>query len=93
MDHADSGGQRLACRAEPDGRAVQLHGSVVIVMHAGDDLHQCGFARAVLADKAVDLARFESEIHVLKCGHTTEGLTDSRKTQNRHLLPSRAISL
>ena len=45
-------------------------------MNAGQDLHQSGFSRAILADKAVDLPATNGEIHILKCLDAGKGLGD-----------------
>ena len=48
---------------------------------AGDDLDQRGFAAAVFADQAVDLARLDAQIDVLQRVHAGKGFVDTGETQ------------
>ena len=48
--------QRLAGAIEGDGVAVKLNGAGGRLVDAGEDLHQRGFARAVVADQRDYLA-------------------------------------
>lgn len=43
-------------------------------MNAGEDLDQSGFASAILTDQAVDLTRFNSELHVVQCNYAWKSL-------------------
>ncbi len=52
-DHADAGGDRVSRRRERDLLAVDLDRARVRLLHAVQDLHQRGLARAVLADDRV----------------------------------------
>ena len=45
-------------------------------MHAGDDLHQRAFSRAVLADETMDLAGQKREIDPTKRFDAAEALRD-----------------
>ena len=46
-------------------------------MDAGDDLHQCAFARAVFSNDRNDLARVEDGIDVVERVHPREVFVDS----------------
>ena len=81
MHHADPAGARITRRGETDRSPVKSHLALVVGVHAGDDLHQRGLARAVLADQAVDLARLKREIHRPQRRHAAEGLGDPGKFQ------------
>ena len=77
VHHADAGRERVARRAQMDGLAGHPHLALEAVMHAGDDLHHRRFAGAVLADKAVDFALHQREVHVAQRMHAAERLRDA----------------
>ena len=52
-----------------DALAGEGEGAAVGLMRAGDDLNERAFARAVLAEQGVDLARLKIEIHAAKRTH------------------------
>ena len=58
----DAGRMRVAGRAEAGLPAVEHEPAGEIRMHAGDDLHQRAFPRAVLADETMDLAGGQREV-------------------------------
>ena len=74
MHHGDAGGVRIARRAEAGLLAVQQEAAGEFRMHAGDDLHQRAFARAVLADETVDLAGEKREVDPAQRLDAAEGL-------------------
>ena len=45
---------------------VNAHFAVIVVIDTGDDFHRGGFAGAVFADKAVNLAGLQSHIDILQ---------------------------
>ena len=76
MDHGDAGGERVAHRAEAGFPPVEHETAGEFRMHAGDDLHQRAFPRAVLADETMDLAGGKREVDPAKRLDTAEGLRD-----------------
>ncbi len=83
MHHANAGGPRIAGRREVDRPPVESHGTLVLGMHAGDDLHQRGLAGTVLADEPVDFAGRQGEMDRPQCRHAAERLVDPGKLQQR----------
>ena len=76
MHHGDAGRTGVAHRSEPGLPAVQHETPGEIRVHAGDDLHQRAFARAVLADETMDLAGGKREVDPAKRLDTAEGFRD-----------------
>ena len=76
MHHGDAGRVRVAHRSKPGLPAVQHETAREFRMHAGDDLHQRAFARAVLADETMDLAGGKREVDPAKRLDTAEGFRD-----------------
>ena len=64
VDGDDAGILRLAGRGEVDRLALEDHLTGVALIHAGQDFHQGGFARAVLADKHMDFAPADIEVDI-----------------------------
>ena len=56
MHHGDAGSVRVAGRAEMRLLPVDQEAAGEFGVHAGDDLHQRAFSRAVFADETMDLA-------------------------------------
>ena len=81
----DAGGLRLAHVAKGDAAAVDRHLSLerVAGIDPGDDLHQRGLARAVLADDGQYLARADLQVHVRQRRHAGERLADPAQLQSR----------
>jgi hypothetical protein len=52
---------------------------------AGNDFHQRGLARAVLAHQGMHGARAQLEADVVECDHAREALADSVDLQQRRL--------
>ena len=73
MHHGDAGRMRVARRAETGLLAVQQETAGEFRMHAGDDLHQRAFSRAVLADETMDLAGGKREVDPAKRLDAAEG--------------------
>ena len=63
-DADDAGVAGGGGRGEGDGAAVEGHGAVVGLHHAGHDLDEGGLAGAVLAEDGVDAARADGELGV-----------------------------
>ena len=76
MHHGDAGRVRVAGRAETGVLPVQRKTAGEFRMHAGDDLHQRAFSRAVFADETMDLAGEQREIDPAKRLDAAEGFGD-----------------
>ena len=74
VHHADAGRDALARRPELHLPASHGHPTTTRPMHARDDLHEGGFAGAVLAHEAVDLALLQREINAAQGLHAAEAL-------------------
>ena len=90
MHHGDAGCARVAHRSKPGLPAVQHETPGEIRVHAGDDLHQRAFARAVFADETMDLAGGKREVDPAKRLDTAEGFRDPLQLEDalmsqRHL--------
>src|SRR5271166_6447992 len=67
---------------ERDGLTEEFDRSSVRRMCAGQDLEQGRFARAVLAQKRMNLGRSDFEVHVLKRPHAGKAFADPRHLEN-----------
>jgi len=59
-------------------------------VYAAQDIHERGFARAILTDQCVDLPRAHDDIHLVECAHTTgKDLFDILHFEQdvRHVIP------
>src|SRR5690606_20947622 len=56
VNHADAGGDGVRGGVEGDGRPIDPDLTLVRPLHAVQDLHEGGLARAVLADDGVNLS-------------------------------------
>ncbi len=83
VHHADPRCPGIARRAEMHRMPIEPHLALILGVHAGDDLHQRGFARAVLADKPMDLAGRGGKIHRAQGRDAAERLGDPGKFQQR----------
>jgi hypothetical protein len=74
----DADGQRLCVRRAFDLHrlAVQQHLAAVLAVDTGQDLHQRGLARAVLAHQGMDLAGAQVELHPVQRLDAGEGLAE-----------------
>jgi stage V sporulation protein SpoVS len=61
MDHADAVPDRSAWRGDIGGLAVDPNRAAVGPVYAGQHVHECALARAVLAEQGVDLAEIDAE--------------------------------
>ena len=60
-----------------NGRALDLDLPVIVDVHAGEDLHQGRFARAVLTHEGVDFAALQVEVDVAQSRDASEGFGDA----------------
>ena len=74
IDDADAHGRRFRGRVDLDGFAFPEDLAAVRLMHAGQDLHEGRFARAVLSDQRVHLAAPERKRNVPQRVNTRKGL-------------------
>ncbi len=82
MDHGDAGRMGVAGRSETGLSPVQHETAGIFRMHAGDDLHQRAFSRAVFADETMDLAGEQRKIDPTKRFDTAEGFGDLEQFEN-----------
>jgi hypothetical protein len=73
-DHADTGRDGIAGRADAHGPAVDADGAGVRARQPVEDAHERGLARAVLAEEGVDLAAREPEIDLVVGDEVPEAL-------------------
>jgi hypothetical protein len=83
VDDGDAGRLRVGRAAEGQLRAVEDDRAGVRAVHAGEQLDDRRLARAVLADKRVDLAAVERERDVAGGRHGAERLRDTADLQER----------
>ena len=69
--------------AKANGFAVQRDLSRRRREEAAQDVHQGGFARAVLAEQSVDLSRLEVKVHAVEGQRITKALRDPAHRQGR----------
>src|SRR4029450_8246281 len=81
---------RVARRPKAGFLSVQHEPAGKIRMHAGDDLHQRAFPRAVLADETMDLAGGQREVDTTKRLDAAEGLRDVVQFEDGLLSPGHA---
>jgi predicted neutral ceramidase superfamily lipid hydrolase len=62
-------------------RAVDVNRAGIGTNDPGKDLHQCGFAGAVLADQCDDLAGGQIEVDAVECDDTRKALGNRRHVQ------------
>ena len=77
VDHADAEVAAGARVGHLDLLALDLDGAGVLLVDAGEDLHQRRLAGTVLADQRVDLSGAQLEPGVLQRLHAGEGLVDA----------------
>jgi hypothetical protein len=61
----------------PDTSAEQLKSPLVGTISTSDNLYQCRLARAVLADKAMDLAGEKIQINGVQCNDPGKKLANA----------------
>jgi len=76
VDHADALRQRIRRRLQPYRPAVDQDFALVRVVETVEDLHQRAFARAVLAQQGMDLARPDVEADAIVGQDAGEALDD-----------------
>ena len=76
MDHRDAGIQRVQRRADHQRLAGKADLAAVGRVDAGDDLHQRGLARAVLAHQRMDRPRPDPQLHIVQRDNAGEFLAD-----------------
>ena len=77
VDHPEPGRDRVARRAEGDGRPVEQDLAGVRPVEPGQDVHQRALAGAVLAEQRVDLARAQVEVDLVVGDDAGKGLDDA----------------
>ena len=65
------------------GFSIDVNGSAVRAMRAGDDFDQGGFARAVLTKEGMDFAGEKIEGDALQSADSAEGFGDGVKRKKR----------
>ena len=87
----DEGDARLLDRLDRGSGevgAVEGDGAGVGRVRAGQDVHEGGLARAVLAEKGVDLPARDVEVHAPQDGDAAERLVDAAHGEKVHSAPS-----
>ena len=88
LEHGlDAGRGRGLRRMNRQLRAVQQQAAGVGALHAGDDFHQRGFARAVVADQPGHLAAPRLQIDAAQGLHGAEVFGDAADAQVRRVAP------
>ena len=77
MDHRDAGLMSFGGAAEIGDLALPAHLAAITAQHAGDDLHQSGFAGPVFTDQGVDLAAVDFDVAAGERGGASEVFLDS----------------
>ncbi len=83
VDDGDARLLRLGGRREVDVLAVEAELARVAAVEPGDDLHERGLARAVLADEGVDRAGIEAQAAGAQCDDGAERLDDPGQLEHR----------
>jgi hypothetical protein len=90
VHHADAGGDGLLGGAQVGGLPADEDLALVGPVHAVEDLHEGGLARAVLTDDGVDRAPLDPQMDVGVRHHAGEAFGDA--TQLDSYAPSRGIA-
>ena len=72
VHHRDAVGRRFRWARERNRLAAPQHFAAVALVHASDDLHQRGFARAVFAHQQMDFAFGDFEVAVAQSMHAAK---------------------
>ena len=83
VDHRDAGRLRGGRAVQRDLLAVDLERPAVRLVHPGEDLHQGGLARPVLAEQRVHLAAAQVHRAVDQRSHRAEGLHGVPQLEHR----------
>ncbi len=70
MDHGDAAFQRIDVTADIQRLAAKARLAAVEDIDAGNDLHQCRLAGAVLAHQGVNAAGRRAKLHIVQRRHT-----------------------
>ncbi len=76
MDDADPRVLRVAYPFEIYRLSLEKHLSFVAVINAGNDLHQSGFSRSILAQEHMDLPAANRQIHLVQRKRAGKSLCD-----------------
>ncbi len=79
--HADAEPPSRARIGDADSRAVEDDLALVGREDAVDHLDESRFSRAVLAEKSVNLAGLDAQVHVVVGAHAGEGFADAGELQ------------
>ena len=77
VDDRDAGALGVLNAREANRRALDPDLAVIVDVHAGEDLHQGRFARAVLTHEGVDFAAPQVEVDVAQSCYAGEGFGDA----------------
>ena len=77
MNEGDAAPRGVLWVERPVGGTLQRDGAGVGLEIAAEDVHQRGFARAVLTDQPDHAARRHGEAHALEDLHAEEGFLDA----------------
>jgi hypothetical protein len=77
MDHADPGRNRIAWGMDLNLLAIDEDLAFIRLVQAIQDVHQGGFARAILSEQGVDLAMFQRQVDVIIGEHARKPFCDS----------------
>ena len=81
VDHGDAGRGSFRGRTEAGHTAPPQHLPAVAALHSRDDLHQRGFARAILAQQQVYFAGIHREISIAQGRHTAEPFLNATESE------------
>ena len=76
MDHGDTILQRIERRFQADRQAFQMNLALIWNIYSSKDLHQRGFAGAVLAHQRMHSAALEPELHIVQRQNARKFLAD-----------------
>ena len=81
VDHADAKFHRLPWAVQRDRTAPVADGALVWEINAGENVHQRGFACAVLPQQRVDLTGVQGQVHVFIGDDAGKALGDAAHFQ------------
>ncbi len=83
VHHANPGSQRVGRAANRHGMPLDANLAGIRAVHAEQDVHQRGFAGAVLAEQPQDFTMMEGEIDGSIGVHRAEALVDAAQLEQR----------